>query len=260
MKFTKMQGCGNDYIYVNCFEESVQDPSSLAIELSDRRYGIGSDGLILIEPSERADAFMHMFNRDGSEGAMCGNGVRCVAKYIYDNGMVPPEKTNVSIDTRAGVKEVRLDIREGKAVGATVDMGIAVISEASEHLTIGGKDLCLPFYGDRSCDVLGGISLETIGPAIESSGRFPNGVNSEFIELISPEEISFRVWERGSGETYACGTGATAAVAAGCFTGKLESKVLVHLKGGDLEIECDMATGRCFMTGPAVTVFTGEIK
>ena len=117
-----------------------------------------------------------------------------------------------------------------------------------------------PFYGDGSCDALGGISLETIGPAIESSGRFPNGVNSEFIELISPEEISFRVWERGSGETYACGTGATAAVAAGCFTGKLESKVLVHLKGGDLEIECDMATGRCFMTGPAATVFTGEIK
>lgn len=286
MKFTKMQGCGNDYIYVNCFEENVKDPSELAVKLSDRRYGIGSDGLILIEPSDRADAFMHMFNRDGSEGRMCGNGIRCVAKYLYDSGMVPPDRTHVLIDTKAGVREIRLDIKDGKAAGATVDMGIAEVSDVPDVIVAGGMKLCFTavstgnphavFFlednpalggstdgetsgGDGSLALLGRIPLEIIGPEIENSGRFPDGVNAEFVEMISPEEIGFRVWERGSGETYACGTGATAAVAAGCFAGKLAGKVLVHLRGGDLEIECDRDTGRYFMTGPAVTVFTGEI-
>ena len=286
MKFTKMQGCGNDYIYVNCFEENVQDPSDLAVKLSDRRYGIGSDGLILIEPSDRADAFMHMFNRDGSEGKMCGNGIRCVAKYIYDNGIVPPERKDVLIDTKAGLREIRLDIKDGKAAAASVDMGIAEVAAEPENIAVGGIDLCFTavstgnphavFFlddnpalsgitdedtsgGGGDCTLLSRIPLEIIGPEIESSGRFPDGVNAEFVEMISPEEICFRVWERGSGETYACGTGATAAVAAGCFAGKLACKVLVHLRGGDLEIECDIDTGRCIMTGPAVTVFTGEL-
>ena len=286
MKFTKMQGCGNDYIYVNCFEENVQDPSDLAVKLSDRRYGIGSDGLILIEPSDRADAFMHMFNRDGSEGKMCGNGIRCVAKYIYDNGIVPPERKAVLIDTKAGLREVRLDIKDGKAAAAVVDMGIAEVSAVPEHIAACGMKLRFTavstgnphavfflednpslsrsavgesFGGDDAFMLLDRVPLEIIGPEIESSARFPDGVNAEFVEMISPEEIGFRVWERGSGETYACGTGATAAVAAGCYAGKLADKVLVHLRGGDLEIECDRETGRCFMTGPAVTVFTGEL-
>ncbi len=270
MKFTKMQGCGNDYIYVNCFEETVPDPAGLAVRLSDRHYGIGGDGLILIEPSDKADAYMHMFNADGSEGMMCGNGIRCVAKYIYDNGIIPSERTHVLINTRAGLREIRLDIRDGKVFRATVDMGIAETAESPEEIIIEGRRLrftevstgnphAVFFLEDNpSLPELDSLPLEKIGPAIEDSGRFPGGVNAEFIEIISPDEIRFRVWERGSGETYACGTGATAAAAAGCFDGKLADRVLVHLKGGDLEIECGRDTGRCFMTGPAFTVFTGE--
>ncbi len=287
MKFTKMHGCGNDYIYVNCFEETVSDPSSLAIKLADRHYGIGGDGLILIEPSDKADAYMHMFNLDGSEGNMCGNGIRCVAKYIADHGIVPADKDTVTVDTKSGVKTIELTKEGGKVVSATVDMGVAKLdSELPEKIIVplgegGGQDAELLFYGidignphavyfleDNdvlgstvgSCeDLLHALPLEKIGPAFESHPRFPDKVNSEFIDVVSRNEVNFRVWERGSGETLACGTGASASVAAGFLAGKLDSEVLVHLVGGDLKIRYDEETGHCFMTGPATEVFSGTV-
>ena len=282
-----MHGCGNDYIYVNCFEETVSDPSSLAIKLADRHYGIGGDGLILIEPSDKADAYMHMFNLDGSEGNMCGNGIRCVAKYIADHGIVPADKDTVTVDTKSGVKTIELAKEGGKVVSATVDMGVAKLdSKLPEKIIVplgeeGGQDAELLFYGidignphavyfleDNdvlsstvgSCeDLLHALPLENIGPAFESHPRFPDKVNSEFIDVVSRNEVNFRVWERGSGETLACGTGASASVAAGFLAGKLDSEVLVHLVGGDLKIRYDEETGHCFMTGPATEVFSGTV-
>lgn len=286
MKFTKMQGCGNDYIYVNCFEEEVPDPSGLAVRLSDRHFGIGSDGLILIEPSERADAYMHMFNLDGSEGSMCGNGIRCVAKYIYDHGLIPADRCSARIDTGSGVRDVTLDIQNGKVANVTVDMGIArTRGGCPEETRIG--DLQIKYYGidtgnphavvfieDNSVlngiagcsmdcspsDVLAALPLETIGPVFEYGTGYPGGVNTEFISVTGRSEIEMRVWERGSGETLACGTGAVASAAAGCLAGKLDSEVLVHLAGGDLRISVDTGTGRCVMTGPAEEVFTGSVR
>ena len=287
MRFTKMHGCGNDYIYVNCFEEKVADPSSLAVRLADRHYGIGGDGLILIEPSGKADAYMHMFNLDGSEGSMCGNGIRCVAKYIADHGIVPADRDSVLIDTKAGLREIELTKEDGKVTGATVDMGVArPDSEMPERISVSGMDLL--FYGidignphavyfleddpelaalagaetgaeADAAEVLRMLPLEKIGPAFENHPRFPDKVNSEFIHIRNRGEIDFRVWERGSGETLACGTGASAAAAAGVMAGKLDDEVLVHLVGGDLRIRYDKETGHCFMTGPAVEGFSGTI-
>lgn len=280
MKFTKMHGCGNDYIYVNCFEETVTDPSSLAVRLADRHYGIGGDGLILIEPSEKADAYMHMFNLDGSEGSMCGNGIRCVAKYIAEHGIAPADADTVTVDTKSGVKTIELTKENGLVTSATVDMGVArPDSEMPEKITVSGMDLL--FYGidignphavyflednepllsaiDSCGEMLPSLPLERIGPAFENHPRFPDKVNSEFIDIISRSEVGFRVWERGSGETLACGTGASASVAAGFLAGKLDSEVLVHLVGGDLRIRYDEASGHCFMTGPATEVFSGTI-
>lgn len=284
MRFTKMQGCGNDYIYVNCFEESVADPAAAAISLSDRRYGIGSDGLILIEPSDTADAFMHMLNRDGSEGRMCGNGLRCVAKYIYDHGLIAPDRREALIDTRAGLRRVRFSVADGRVCEVYVDMGEARLTgQVPEHisacgisLVYTGIDLGNPhavYYlednpGLTACtegncmapeQLLAGIPLEELGPELEKDERFPEGVNSSFAYVISRNEIGYRVWERGSGETFACGSGATAAAAAGVMAGKLDDEVLVHLRGGDLKISYDRSTGRCLMTGPAVEVFTGNV-
>ena len=288
MRFTKMQGCGNDYIYINCFEEKIDDPSALAVRLSDRHYGIGSDGLILIEPSEKADAYMHMFNIDGSEGRMCGNGIRCVTKYIYDHALIHPDRRHAVIDTLSGQKEVSFDVRENKVASVTVDMGIPHLTgRHAETVTICGKAIrftgvdtgnphAVVFLEDNTvplnlsakgentsadlCSYLADLRIEETGRAMEQSERFPDGVNTEFICTVSRKEICMRVWERGSGETLACGTGATASVYAGIMTGRLEDEVLVHLKGGDLVIRYDEETGRAYMTGSAEEVFTGEMQ
>ena len=275
MKFTKMQGCGNDYVYVNCFSESVKDPSGLAVKIADRHFGVGGDGLILIEPSDKADAYMHMFNLDGSEGNMCGNGIRCVAKYIYDYGIIPSDRDEAVIDTKSGLKKIKLYTDNGKMTHATVDMGIAKLtSSLPEDITVHGMHLrfigidvgnphAVYFLSDNTeLDVSEVSDLDFLlyGHDFETHERFPEKVNSEFIKVISETEIDFRVWERGSGETLACGTGATASVAAGCMAGKLkaDTEVTVHLIGGDLKIKYESATGRCFMTGPAAEVFSGD--
>jgi len=268
-----MQACGNDYVYVDCFSETVADPAALARRISDRHCGVGSDGLILIEPSDRADAFMHMFNADGSEGRMCGNGIRCVAKYLYDHGLVPPERRSVVIDTRAGLREVAFRAERGKASELTVDMGKpALTSGLPEPIGLLGMRLCFigvdmgnphavyflednPALGVKRVSEL---ELSRLGPAFESHPRFPERVNSEFIQIVSPREIRFRVWERGSGETLACGTGAAAAVYAGIRAGKLENEVLVHLRGGDLRVRYAPQDGRCRLSGGAEEVFSGE--
>ncbi|OON87710.1 diaminopimelate epimerase [Oribacterium sp. C9] len=275
MKFTKMQGCGNDYVYVNCFSESVKDPSALAVKIADRHFGVGGDGLILIEPSDKADAYMHMFNLDGSEGNMCGNGIRCVAKYIYDHGIIPCDRDEAVIDTKSGLKKIKLYTDNGKMTHATVDMGIAKLtSELPEDITVHGMHLrfigidvgnphAIYFLSDNpelNVSEVSDLDFLLYGHDFETHERFPEKVNSEFIKIISETEIDFRVWERGSGETLACGTGATASVAAGCMAGKLkaDTEVTVHLIGGDLKIKYESASGRCFMTGPAAEVFSGD--
>ena len=272
MRFTKMQGCGNDYVYVNCFEETVSDPAALAARISDRHFGVGGDGLILIEPSERADAFMHMFNADGSEGEMCGNGVRCVAKYLYDHGVVSRDRRSVLIDTRAGLRRISFRVERGKAAELTVDMGVPTLtSRMPEAIEILGMPLrfigvnlgnphAVYFLADNpalGAEHITELDLERWGRDFETHPRFPHRVNSEFVEILSPDEINFRVWERGSGETLACGTGATAAVWAGFCAGKLRNEALVHLNGGDLRVRCDADSGRCFLTGGAEEVFSG---
>ena len=271
MRFTKMQGCGNDYVYVNCFdpENKINDPENLAIKISDRHYGIGSDGLILIEPSDKADAFMNMFNADGSKAMMCGNGIRCTAKYIYDYGIVPASKNIVQIDTRSGVKNIELEIKNNKVISANVNMGIAKItSELPENILI--KDLNLKFIGVNvgnphavyffdDNEILKDVDYISMGKFFETHSRFSDRVNSEFIEIISPNEIKMRVYERGSGETLACGTGAVASAFAGFKSGKLNNEVLVHLLGGDLKIKI-LPDDTCYMSGSAVEVFSGEYQ
>ena len=273
MKFTKMQGCGNDYVYIDCFSETVTDLPGLARRIADRHYGVGGDGLILIKPSEKADAFMHMFNADGSEGRMCGNGIRCVAKYLYDHRLVSQEQRTISIDTLSGIKYVTLRVESGVVTEITVDMGHPILtSKLPEDIEIQGMPLqyigvdmgnphAVYFLEDNSALNVISVSelnLERIGRYFETHPRFPDSVNSEYVEIVSPSEIRFRVWERGSGETMACGTGATAAVYAGVLAGKLENRVLVHLRGGALHIRYDGESGHCFMTGDAVEVFSGD--
>lgn len=273
MRFCKMHGCGNDYIYINCFEETVADPHALAREMSDRHFGVGGDGLILIGPAENADAYMRMFNADGSEGDMCGNAIRCVAKYIYDHGIIPANRLTASIDTRDGVKYISLEAENGKVVRVTVDMGAPrLTSELPEDITVEGMALkfvgvdtgskhAVYFLEDNpalGAGTPGELALDRCGRAFETHPRFPDRVNSEFIRILSRDEIELRVWERGSGETLACGTGATASVFAGVLSGKLDAAVLVHLLGGELHIRFDPVTRHCFMTGPAVEVFSGD--
>ena len=250
MKFTKMQVIGNDYVYVNCFEEHVEDPARVAQLVSERHFGIGSDGLILICPSEVADCRMRMFNEDGSEGSMCGNGIRCVGKYAYDHGIV--DKPQISVETLGGIKYLDVRIEGGKVKTVKVDMGIPQLtSELPEKIQVDGKKL--EFTG---IDV---GNLEKIGPAFEMHERFPDRVNSEFIRVIDRRHLQMRVWERGSGETWACGTGATASAVASMMLGLVENTVEVQLIGGNLEITWDRESGHVYMTGPAVEVFTGEI-
>lgn len=259
-----MQGAGNDYIYVNCFEENVKDPESAAIKISDRHFGVGSDGLVLICPSDRADVRMRMFNIDGSEGTMCGNAIRCVGKYVYDHGLV--KKEEISVETLGGIKVLSMDIQGGRAAGACVDMGVPKItsripepiSVMGEEKTFVGVDVGNP-HAVYFCEEIESLNLEAIGPFYEKHIRFPDRVNSEFVQIIDRSRIKMRVWERGSGETWACGTGATASAVASMVMGFTDNKVRVSLRGGDLDITWNRETGHVFMAGPAVEVFHGEI-
>lgn len=276
MKFTKMHGCGNDYVYVNCLKEKVENPGAVSEVVSDRHFGIGSDGLILICPSDVADFRMRMFNADGSEGEMCGNGIRCVAKYVYDHGMT--EKKQVSIETGAGIKYLDLTVEGGKVSLVKVDMGepilnpkeIPVLFEkervVDEPIEVDGKAwnvTCVSMGNPHAVvfiDNTKELEIEKIGPHFEHHKLFPNRINTEFVQIISRTEMNMRVWERGSGETLACGTGTCASVMAAILNGLTEHKVLVHLLGGDLMIEYDEKSNHIFMTGPATTVFEGEIE
>lgn len=273
MKFTKMHGCGNDYVYVNCFEEKVNDPEKLAPIISDRHKGIGADGLILILPTPKADAFMQLYNADGSSDTMCGNGIRCVAKYVYDHGIIPASRRTLTIDTPVGMRELELTVESGKVQSVRVNMGKGTATTPiPDNITVHG--MALKFVGinvgnDHAVyftdenPALNGIhswpdsKFAAEGVYFETHERFPNRVNSEFIEVISRREINMRVYERGSGETMACGTGSTASAFAGYVSGRLDNEVLVHLRGGDLVINID-GDNTCYMTGPAVEVFTGE--
>ena len=276
MKFTKMEGLGNDYVYVNCFEEMVEDPKSVAIKVSDRHFGIGSDGLILIKPSKVADFCMDMYNADGSQSEMCGNGIRCVAKYVYDYGLT--DKTSISVETLAGIKYLDLKIENGKAVMITVNMGapeliadkVPVKSDKEkvidEPIVVAGKEYkmtcismgnphCIVFVDDTK-----NFPLEEVGPLFESHEVFPNRVNAEFVQILDRKTVNMRVWARGSGETLACGTGTCATVVASCLNGHTEDEVTVHLLGGDLHIKWDREENLVYMTGPAKVVFDGEIE
>jgi diaminopimelate epimerase len=275
MRFTKMQGAGNDYVYVNLFEEQLPEAApDLARKVSDRHTGIGSDGLILIEPTDQADARMRMFNADGSESEMCGNGIRCVAKYVYDHGIARREE--LTIETGNGLLKLQLFPEQGRVQQVRVNMGQPILESARIPTTLSGDPpIDAPLQvGDISlsvtCVSMGNPHCITflpevnddwvlkVGPQIERHPAFPNRVNAEFIQVVSPREMNMRVWERGSGETLACGTGACAVAVAGVLSGRTERRVVIHLLGGDLELEWSEATGEVFMTGPAVEVFSGE--
>ncbi len=276
MKFSKMHGISNDYVYVNGFTETVGDPNSVSKFVSDRRCGIGADGLIMILPSEVADCRMRMFNADGSEGMMCGNGVRCVGKYAYDHGIV--NKPELSVETKSGIKYITLEINDGVAVAATVDMGKAILKPADIPVAAEGEDFvarnisvngeeytvtCVSMGNPHCivfCDDPKNIPLEQIGSYFENHELFPERINTEFLQVIDETTLNMRVWERGSGETYACGTGACACVVAAVLNGycKHDTEVTVHLLGGDLKITYQ-SDGTVMMTGPATHVFDGEI-
>lgn len=276
VKFTKMHGCGNDYIYVNCFTEKIEEPSVIAKKVSDRHFGIGSDGLILICPSETADFKMRMFNADGSEGKMCGNGIRCVAKYVYDNGMT--DKEVITVETLSGIKTLQLAVSEGRVQAVTVDMGSPVLTPSqipvkcegdrmiNQPVSVGGKEYyitCVSMGNPHAVvfteEEVTALNLEKIGPLFENHEIFPDRVNTEFIHVIDETTIDMRVWERGSGETLACGTGACASVVACVLNHKTEDEVLVHLLGGDLEVRYDREKNTVLLTGPAEFICTGEI-
>ena len=275
MKFTKMQGIGNDYVYINCMERYVPNAPELAKRISDRHFGVGSDGLILICPSETADFQMVMYNADGSRAQMCGNGIRCVGKYVYDNCLT--DKTTITVETLGGIKTLLLHPEDGKVKSVTVDMGIPVFDPKHIPVLSDGKD-----FIDRTVTVDGkkyritalsmgnphavvfvddtdSLDLRVIGPAFENHPLFPERINTEFVEIVDHSTLKMRVWERGSEETMACGTGACAAAVAGCVLKKCTSEVTVKLLGGDLLINWDEETKHVFMTGPAETVFAGEI-
>ena len=275
MKFVKMHGAGNDYVYVNCFtQQSPLKPAEVAIAISHRRFGVGADGLILVEPSEVADARMRMFNADGSESEMCGNGIRCVAKLVHDHGIC--RRDNLKIETGAGILSLDLQIKGGLAELITVDMGEPITAPERVPTTLSTSpviDLPVDFAGKSlnvTCVSMGNPHCVTfvpkatdelvlgLGPKIENDSRFPRRTNVEFIEVISRTELRQRTWERGSGETWACGTGASAVCVSGVLTGRTEREVLIHLLGGDLRLRWDEATNHVFLTGGAVEVFTGE--
>lgn len=275
MKFTKMHGIGNDYVYVNCFEEEVINPNELAIKVSNRNFGIGSDGLILIDKSDKADFKMRMFNADGSEAQMCGNGIRCVGKYVYDNRMTT--KKNITIETLAGIKELELKSTDTEKISfIKVNMGkaildsdkIPVISESNrvinEKITVDGEEYhitCVSVGNPHAVIFvknLKDLDVSRIGRRIEVDKRFPERINVEFVEVVDSNNIKMRVWERGAGETLACGTGASASVVACVLNEKTDRDVNVELLGGTLNIQWDY-NGTVYMTGPAIKVFDAEI-
>ena len=275
MKFTKMHGIGNDYVYVNCFKETVEHPSEVATKVSDRHFGIGSDGLILIKPSEVADGKMEMYNADGSQGAMCGNGIRCVAKYMYDYGIT--DKTSISVETKSGIKYLDLTIKDGKVDTVKVNMGTPILKAVDipvrsekeqvidEPVMVDGKEwkiTCVSMGNPHAItyiDDVKHLEIEKIGPKFENHEIFPDRVNTEFVHVIDRNTVEMRVWERGSGETYACGTGACAVAVSSILNGLTEEEVTVKLLGGDLKIFWDRQENRVYMTGSATTVFDGEI-
>ncbi|MCF0134509.1 MAG: diaminopimelate epimerase [Blautia sp.] len=277
MKFTKMHGIGNDYVYVNCFQETVENPSETARIVSDRHFGIGGDGMILIKPSAIADCEMDMYNMDGSQGAMCGNGIRCVAKYAYDYGIV--DKTSISIATKSGIKYLDLTVENGKVRRVKVNMGapildtdrIPVLSRQTPMINVPvlveGQEYCVTAVsmGNPHAIVymedVDHLDIEKIGPGFEHHEIFPDRVNTEFVKVVDRHTLQMRVWERGSGETLACGTGACAVAVASILNGYVDGTepVTVKLLGGDLEIFWDRDADLVYMTGPATTVFDGEI-
>jgi diaminopimelate epimerase len=287
MRFTKMHGIGNDYIYVDCITEPLRaDPHQLAVKISDRHFGVGSDGLILICPSERADVRMRMFNADGSEGEMCGNGIRCVAKYVYDHGLA--KKETLKIETGRGVLELKLLVSQGKVTQVTVDMGEPIL-EGLRIPTIWDKPSIIQHaleddWGEQVIDLAEGFGLEptmtcvsmgnphvvlyckdvaslplsSVGPILEHAVVFPRRINVHFVQIHQSGEVTMRTWERGSGITLACGTGACAVCVAGVLTSQTGRQLLAHLPGGDLQLHWEAASNHVFMTGPATEVFSGE--
>ncbi len=276
IRFTKMHGAGNDYVYVSCFDQPIPpDPVSLAQAISHRRFGVGGDGMILILPSTIADARMRMFNADGSESEMCGNGIRCVAKYVHDHGIAA--KPNLKIETGNGVLDLQLIVHDGKASLVTVDMGEPILNApaipttlqpgghvVNHELTIGGRTFpvtCVSM-GNPHCIVFVDKATDdwvlNIGPQIELDPRFPKRTNVEFVEVINRGEVRQRTWERGSGETWACGTGASAVCVAGVLTDRTDTKILNHLVGGDLNLQWNRTSNHVLMTGGAEEVFSGS--
>lgn len=276
MEFTKMQGLGNDYVYVNCFKEKIENPSEMAVKVSDRHFGIGSDGLILIKPSEVADFEMEMYNADGSRGEMCGNGIRCVAKYVYDYGLT--DKTSISVETLGGIKYLDLTVEHGKVTLVKVDMGTPILKPElipivakgetviDEPIMVGGKEYHMTGVSMGNphdvvfMDDIKNLEIEKIGPLFENHERFPNRINTEFVNVIDRHTAQMRVWERGSGETLACGTGACAVAVACILNGLTENTVTVKLLGGDLQIEWDREKNTVYMTGPTEVSFDGVWK
>lgn len=276
MEFTKMQGCGNDYVYVNGFENKIDNPNKLSEIVSDRHFGIGSDGLIVINPSEKADFKMSMYNADGSEGKMCGNGIRCVAKYVYDNKMT--DKTTITVETLSGIKTLELNVKNDKVETVKVNMGtpillpkdVPVVSDkdkvVDEPIVIDDKEYritCVSMGNSHAITFIENtddLKIETIGPKFENNPIFPDRVNTEFIQVLDRNTVKMRVWERGSGETFACGTGACATVVACVLNGLTDNKVTVKLLGGDLFIEYNREENTVYMTGPAKVSFTGKIE
>lgn len=274
MKFTKMEGCGNDYVYVNGFEEKIDNPNEVAIAVSDRHFGIGSDGLIIINPSEVADFKMCMYNADGSEGKMCGNGICCVAKYVYDFKLT--DKDVITVETLSGIKTLKLNVENGKVKTVRVNMGAPILEcdkvpvkyddekMINKPVKVDGKTFnitCVSMGNPHAVTFINdtdNLEIEKIGPKFENNEIFPDKVNTEFIQIIDKKTVKMRVWERGSGETFACGTGACASVVASVLNRLTENKVTVKLLGGELEIEYNQDENTVYMTGPARVVFTGE--
>ena len=275
MKFTKMHGIGNDYVYVNCFEESVKNPAEVSKFVSDRHFGIGSDGLILISPSAKADFRMNIYNADGSQAEMCGNGIRCVAKYVYDYGLT--DKTEISVETLAGIKYLRLQVENGKVASVEVNMGAPILEPkeipvaveespvVNVPVEVKGKIYhmtCVSMGNPHAIIFMNNVKdldIAAIGPYFENHTVFPKRTNTEFVEVLDRNTVNMRVWERGSDETLACGTGACATTVACILNDKTENEVTVHLLGGDLKIRWDREANQVYMTGPATVVFDGEI-
>ena len=277
MKFTKMNGLGNDYIYIECLEQDIENPSQLAVRLSDRHFGIGGDGLVLIRPSQKADFTMDMYNADGTQAEMCGNAIRCVGKLVYDKGLT--DQTTLTIETLAGMKTLELQVENGKVETVTVDMGQPILTPADipvdfpgenvvqEEITVEGtayRVTCVSMgnphavlFFDPNFD-LTGMDLTAIGPKFEHHPLFPQRINTEFAKVVASDVIEMRVWERGTGETWACGTGACATLVAAVLCGLSDREATLRLRGGDLHIRWDEQTGHVFMTGPATVSFTGE--